>query len=100
MSCQLDTISLDDLVSPIHRYRYFKQVFTDPFITGQLGGLSKTVGRTGYGIDRLFKCLLLQFMEDLSDRECELFYRRMLRRSGFVDWVYPNWCPIIRCYAG
>jgi len=25
----------------------------------------------GYGVVRLFKCLLLQFMEDLSDRELE-----------------------------
>ena len=73
MSHQLETISLDELVAPAHRYRYFKQVLTDQFITRQLGGLSNVPGRTGYGIDRLFKCLLLQFMEDLSDRECELF---------------------------
>ena len=28
-------------------------------------------GNRGYGMDRLFKCLLYQFMEDLSDRQLE-----------------------------
>ena len=28
-------------------------------------------GSKGYGMDRLFKCLLYQFMEDLSDRQLE-----------------------------
>jgi IS5 family transposase len=35
--------------------------------------LSKGDGAVGFGIDRLFKCLLLQVMEDLSDRELEKY---------------------------
>ena len=69
--------------APTHRYRYFKQVLTDQFIAHQLGGLSKVPGRTGYGIERLFNCLLLQFMEDLSDRECELFLQENVEAKWF-----------------
>ncbi|WP_028461960.1 transposase [Nitrosomonas cryotolerans] len=40
--------------------------------------MSSDLGREGYGIVRLFYGLLLQFMEDLSDRECERFLKEKL----------------------
>ena len=36
----------------------------------------------GYGVLGLFKCLLLQFMEDMSDRELEQY----LADSAAVKW--------------
>ena len=36
----------------------------------------------GYGMDRLFKCLLQQFMEDLSDRQLE----EALKRNCVAKW--------------
>lgn len=40
------------------------------------------VGADGYGIDVLFRCLLLQFMENLSDRELE----RFLDENNSAKW--------------
>ena len=37
----------------------------------RLKGMESDKGCKGYGMDRLFKCLLYQFMEDLSDRQLE-----------------------------
>jgi transposase len=36
----------------------------------------------GYGMLKLFKCLLLQFMEDVSDRELE----RLLQENNAAKW--------------
>ena len=38
----------------------------------------------GYGIERLFRCLFLQFLEDLSDGELEVF----LRENNAGKWFY------------
>lgn len=78
MSNQTTLTSLDSLVSADHPYRYFKSVLNESFIHRTLGKVSKDTGREGYGIVRLFYALLLQFMEDLSDRECERFLRENL----------------------
>ncbi len=82
MSSQVEFVSLDQLVADDHRYRYFKQLLNEPFVSRQMMGLTKVAGRTGYGINRLFYCLLLQFMEDLSDRECEYF----LAENNAAKW--------------
>ncbi len=65
-------ISLEDLVPQDTAYRKFMKLFKFKKIEYRLNKLEKNLGRTGYGIARLFKCLLYQFMEDLSDRELEL----------------------------
>ncbi|MDR4483347.1 MAG: hypothetical protein R3B95_09005 [Nitrospirales bacterium] len=44
----------------------------------------------GYGVERLFRCLLLPFMEDLSDREMEPVPGRKSGRQ-MVLWSSP--CP-------
>jgi transposase len=71
-------ISLEELVPADHPYRYFKQILNESFIARCLSGVSSDLGREGYGIVRLFYGLLLQFMEDLSDRECERFLKENL----------------------
>ncbi|SIO15325.1 transposase [Nitrosomonas cryotolerans] len=75
---QVEMISLEELVPPDHPYRYFKQILNETFITRCLSGVPSDLGREGYGIVRLFYGLLLQFMEDLSDRECERFLKENL----------------------
>ncbi len=74
-SHQIAMVSLEVLIPADHPYRYFKQVLNDSFIECCLSGVSSDFGREGYVIVWLFYCLLLQFMEDLSDRECERFLR-------------------------
>ena len=78
MSRQVEMISLEELVPDDHPYRYFKQILNESFIARCLSGVSSDLGREGYGIVRLFYGLLLQFMEDLSDRECERFLKENL----------------------
>lgn len=40
----------------------------------------------GYGLERLFKCLLLQFMENLSDRELERYLAENTAAKWFCDF--------------
>ena len=44
--------------------------------------LESKIGRTGYGQVCLFRCLLLQYMEDLSDRQLEEF----LSTNNVAKW--------------
>jgi len=71
MSNQIEMVSLEDLVPRDNIYRKFEELFNFEKIEHRLISLEKEQGRNGYGIVRLFKCLLYQFMEDLSDRELE-----------------------------
>lgn len=69
---QIEMISLEELVPENSDYRKFEELFNFRKIEYRLKKLEKDLGRTGYGMLRLFKCLLYQFMEDLSDRELEV----------------------------
>lgn len=79
---QIEMISLDELVPQDNVYRKFKELFNFKKIEYRLVKLEKHLGRTGYGMSRLFKCLLYQFMEDLSDRELE----ESLKVSNVSKW--------------
>jgi transposase, IS5 family len=69
MTTQIEIVSLDDLVLANHPYRCFKQLLPMPVLSPMLDAVNKRLGRFGFGSERLFFGLLLQFMEDLSDRE-------------------------------
>ena len=62
-------ISLEELVSPDHKYRKFIKVWDFKSVDDHLASVKKDNPYEGYGYPLLFRCLLLQFMEDLSDRE-------------------------------
>lgn len=47
----------------------------------------------GYGVERLFKCLLLQFMEDLSDRELEKYMADSNTAKWFCDFSLTESTP-------
>lgn len=82
MSNQIEMISLEELVPPSHQYRKFIGVFDFKKIKHHLKLAEKDANYKGYGVERLFKCLLLQFMEDVSDRELE----RMLQENTAAKW--------------
>lgn len=82
MSNQIVMISLEDLVPETHVYRKFAELWNFEGIKKQLRIIEKDNNYKGYGISRLFKCLLLQFMEDLSDRELE----RYLNENNAAKW--------------
>ena len=69
MSSALEIVSLETLVSPDHIYRKYKNIWDFSFIRSEVEKLETDNQFKGYGCYRLFLCLLVQFMEDLSDRE-------------------------------
>ena len=72
---QIEMVSIEDLVSPDHVYRQYQRLLNfDSLLKGLQQELDHKLGAQGYGIVCLFKCLLLQVMEDLSDRELEKYF--------------------------
>ena len=82
MSNQIEMIRLEELVPANHQYRKFIGVFNFAKVRHHLRSVEKDANYKGYGVERLFKCLLLQFMEDISDRELE----RMLQENNAAKW--------------
>ena len=70
-SNQVEMITLNELVSDNHIYRKFMKLWDLSEIRIELEKIEVTSDHKGFGIFRLFLCLLLQFMEDLSDRELD-----------------------------
>ena len=72
---QMEMICLDDLVPQNHIYRKFLTLWDLSKTELELEKLEQDSDHKGYGNFRMFLCLLLQFVEDLSDRELEKFLR-------------------------
>lgn len=64
-------VSLNDLVPKNHEYRRILELLDFKKLCTPLQKMNKNTnsGAYGYGIERLFKCIFLQFYNDLSDRE-------------------------------
>ena len=70
---QIEMVSVDQLVPEKHTYRKLKKVLDFEKITRAVKIKEAKQGANGFGKGRLIMCLILQFMEDLSDREFERF---------------------------
>lgn len=70
---QIQMICLEDIVLENHIYRKFLSLWNMDLVRLELEKLEAESDHKGYGIYRIFLCLLLQFLEDLSDRELERF---------------------------
>ena len=68
---QVEMVSIEQMVPEKHAYRRLKKLLDFERITKSVKVESKKLGAIGYGKLRLVMCLILQFMEDLSDREFE-----------------------------
>lgn len=93
MTNQLEMVSLDSLVPADHTYRKIIQLIDFKPILKPLNGLKKKLGSNGYGVEVLFKCLLLQFMEDLSDRELERFLQENTSGKWFCGFRLAGKTP-------
>lgn len=82
MSNQIVMVSLEELLPAEHIYRKFICLWEFEGLQKQLNEVEKNNNYKGYGSLRLFKCLLLQFLEDLSDRELE----RYLQENTAGKW--------------
>ena len=76
-----ELVDLDSLVSSTHPYRRFHAYLPDA--TEALADVRPLKGADGEGVERLFRCLLAHFMEDLSDRELE----RYLEENLAAQWL-------------
>jgi IS5 family transposase len=90
---QLELVSLDSLVSKNHQYRKFKALWDFKAIEKKLSKLSSSSTYAGYGIMRLFLCLLVQFMENLSDRELEAYLEENTAGKWFCDFQLQDKTP-------
>ena len=90
---QVEMISLEDLVPENHNYRKFATIWTFDHTERLLRKVEKDNPNKGYGLMRLFKCLLLQFMENLSDRELEKFIQDNLSAKWFCGFSLGDKTP-------
>ena len=90
---QITMVSLDELVSPDHQYRKFKLLFNFKEIESDLLSVETDNNNKGFGVLRLFKCLLLQFMEDMSDRELERYIADSNAGKWFCDFTLTEKTP-------
>ncbi|MCI0501751.1 MAG: transposase [Epsilonproteobacteria bacterium] len=86
-------ISLEDLVPSDHVYRRFLKIWDFSGIQKLLKEIEKSNNYKGYGADRLFKCLILQFLEDLSDRELERFIQENVAGKLFCGFELNEHTP-------
>lgn len=93
MSNQVIMVSLNDLVPTDHIYRKFLELWDFKRTGKRLKKLEKDNNYKGFGILRLFKCLLLQFMEDLSDRELKKFMQENTAAKLFCGFELTEATP-------
>jgi IS5 family transposase len=74
-------------------YRRFNKLWTFEYAGQILRQLESDNNYKGYGLLRLFKCLLLQFMEDVSDRELERFISENLAAKWFCGFGISEATP-------
>jgi IS5 family transposase len=83
---QLELVSLEQLLPQDHIYRKLKHLLAFPSIVRAVKVPEHAAGATGYGKIRLILCLILQFMEDLSDREFERFIAENVAGKWFCGF--------------
>lgn len=83
---QVEMICLDDLIPANHNYRKFAKIWSFKSVEKRLKKLEKDNPYKGHGLLRLFKCLLLQFMENCSDRELERFIQENTAARWFCGF--------------
>jgi IS5 family transposase len=93
MSEQIVMVSLGELVPTTHVYRKFASIWNFDGIKKHLKDAEKDNNYKGYGIVRLFKCLLLQFLEDLSDRELERYLQENTAGKWFCGFELTEQTP-------
>ena len=91
---QVIMVSLDQLVTKDHSYRKMLSMINFPALCKPLKKYAKeSHTELGYGIHTLFKTILLQFMEDLSDRELEKYLQENISAKLFCGFQLADKTP-------
>ena len=85
--------TVDELVAPNHSYRRLLSLVPFEDLCLPLKSLYSDVGRPGYPPATMFKGLLLQWMEDLSDRQMERFLEENLAGKLFCGFELTDQTP-------
>lgn len=70
---QIEMVSIEQIMPEGHTYRKLKKLLNFEKIIKTVKVKEHEIGAIGFGKERLVMSLILQFMEDLSDREFERF---------------------------
>ena len=90
---QITMVSLEDLVKADHQYRRFKEIFDFGLVGEMLKSVESRANYKGYGLERLFKRFLLQFIENLSDRELARYLAENNAAKWFCDFQLNETTP-------
>ena len=90
---QVEMVSLENLVGKDHIYRKFKDIFDFEVFKDELESIEISGKYKGYGSERLFKICLLQFLEDLSDREMERYMADNVSAKWFCGFRLIDQTP-------
>ena len=87
-------VPLENLVSKDHPYRRLLSLINFDELTKPLKKLYKEkIGRTGYLVSQGFRALLLQYVEDLSDRELERYLQENFAGLYFCGFDLESITP-------
>jgi len=89
--------TIDELVSAKHPYRRMVAVLDFGELTQPFRKLYSELGRSGYPVEQGFRCLLLQYLEDLSDRQLERYLQDSLAAKLFCGFELLDQLPDF-CY--
>ena len=84
---------LDRLVCLEHPYRKFETVVDLDALAKPVSALYCDRGRPELGAERVFRMLVLQFLEDILDREMERFMRENLAAKWFCGFGLSDRTP-------
>jgi transposase len=90
---QIEMTSIDSLVSSDHPYRKLKESMDFDRLSKSVKMEASDIGAVGYTIPRLIMMLILQFMENLSDRQFERFMKENLAGKWFCSFGLKDKTP-------
>jgi len=92
---QIEIVNLNDLVKKDHPYRKLLTIIDFAGLARNIAHIknNQVVGRAGYQVETCLKMLILQFMEDLSDRELERFLAENNAAKLFCDFSLTDKTP-------
>lgn len=91
---QIQMVSIEELVAKDHIYRKFNNLVNfDGLSNKHLSHLITDCHYKGYGINILFRALLLQFLEDISDRELAKYLVENTSAKWFCNFNLTDKTP-------
>ena len=91
--------TLNELVDKSHPYRKLLSVIDFNKLLFPYSKQCRHVGRNGYGVIALGKALILQWMEDLSDRELERYLQENLSGKYFCGFDLEEKTPTFSTFS-